>query len=632
MRAAANAQPAPPVAPPNGIGIPAKPRAPVRQLETRELQQKLLRAVTGNPDKDAALVAVSLVVEEVITPAWLLYFDRGENGLAPRPTALDNHGPLPAQVSRPAVLAACNAACEQGRQYTVRVGESDEALIVAERVFLKGRPPETVALVFSGGGYVPESLSCLAQLVASHLTLWHILQDSTQLETESQVFAAVLELAGKLACSQDVKSACLTAAGMVQMHLGCERVAIGLATEGKNHCKLQALSGASKFDKHSEFTRALEAALDESLLRGSFGVWPPAREAELGSTKALQRVCALAETTTAISAPLCDESGTARGAWLVLGSQEKLGRAETTKFLQACQTPLGSCLRLWKRAEPGPLSRLFGKMLENRKTWRGKAVVAGVLVLVAALAVPVPYKITASCKLQPVMRRYVAAPFDGVLEKAVVAPGDLVSAGDVLARLDGREIRWELAGVTADYNRAGKQGDAARAVHNVATAQQARLEMERLELKIRLLKDRAEHLEVKSPLSGIVVGGDLEKTEGAPLVVGQTLFEVAPLDKMLVELAVPEEDVTFVEVGSQVRVQLDAYGGERWTGQVVRVHPRSEIRDERNVFVAELMFDNPDGRLRPGMNGTAKITGPRRPLAWNLFHKAWERMAVALGL
>jgi biotin carboxyl carrier protein len=605
----------------------------VRAPENRELQQKLLRAVTANPDKESALFAVGLVIEEALSPAWLVHFDRADGGgLTHRQVPPCHDLPVPRQVTPAAVLDACNAACEQGRQHMVRIGDAQEMCIVAERVFLKGSPPEAVALIVSGGSHSPESLSYIAQLVASHLTLWHILQSSAQLETESRAFSAVLELAGKLACSHDLRGACHMAAGMVQMHLGCQRVAIGLANSGTTHCRLQAISGASKFDRHSELVRAIEAALDESLLRNSVGIWPAASEDELGSTRALQRLCALSETTAAVSAPLCDESGAANGAWVILGAQEKLPRSETMYFLRACQVPLGSCLALWKRAEPGPLSRLVRNLVAQRKSWRGKAALVGGLLLAACLAIPLPYRISASCKLQPVMRRYVAAPFDGVLEQALVAPGDLVSAGDVLARLDGREIRWELAGVTADHNRAAKQADASRAVNNVAAAQQARLEMDRLALKIRLLNDRAEHLEVKSPLTGIVVAGDLEKAEGAPLSVGQTLFEVAPLDKMLVELAVPEEDIAYVASGAEVRVQLDACGSERWNAKIARVHPRSEVQDERNVFIAELTLDNAGGRLHPGLKGTATIVGPRRPLAWNLFHKAWDRLAVFLGV
>ena len=45
------------------------------------------------------------------------------------------------------------------------------------------------------------------------------------------------------------------------------------------------------------------------------------------------------------------------------------------------------------------------------------------------------------------------------------------------------------------------------------------LDVERLDLKIRVLEHRADNLELKSPLGGMVIRGDLDKAEGAPLVV-----------------------------------------------------------------------------------------------------------------
>ncbi len=100
---------------------------------------------------------------------------------------------------------------------------------------------------------------------------------------------------------------------------------------------------------------------------------------------------------------------------------------------------------------------------------------------------------------------------------------------------------------------------------------------------------------------------------------------------MTLELAVPEDELAYVNVGAAVQIRLDAYPGEKWTGQIARIHPRAELRNGGSVFVAELTLDNSEGRLRPGMNGTGKIVGPRRPLAWNLFHKAWERAATAIA-
>ena len=52
---------------------------------------------------------------------------------------------------------------------------------------------------------------------------------------------------------------------------------------------------------------------------------------------------------------------------------------------------------------------------------------------------------------------------------------------------------------------------------------------------------------------GIVITGDLRKTEGTPLKIGQTMFEIGPLDEMIVEVAVPERDVLHVEPGMDVQ-------------------------------------------------------------------------------
>jgi multidrug efflux pump subunit AcrA (membrane-fusion protein) len=176
-----------------------------------------------------------------------------------------------------------------------------------------------------------------------------------------------------------------------------------------------------------------------------------------------------------------------------------------------------------------------------------------------------------------------------------------------------------------------KRRDAAMATHDAGKAQFAKLDLQRLDLKIGLLEERAEHLELKSPISGLVVRGDLEKVEGAPLTVGQTLFEIAPLDQMTVELAVPEEDVSHVRADLPVRFSLDAYPGRRWEGALGAVHPRAEQRDHRQVFVAEFNMPNPNQQWKPGMSGRATITGAWRPVGWILFHKAWEKAAMKLG-
>ncbi|MFO1003143.1 MAG: HlyD family secretion protein [Planctomycetaceae bacterium] len=149
--------------------------------------------------------------------------------------------------------------------------------------------------------------------------------------------------------------------------------------------------------------------------------------------------------------------------------------------------------------------------------------------------------------------------------------------------------------------------------------------MQRLEQRAALLQHRNASLEIRSPADGVVVSGDHREAEGVPLEMGKTLFEIAPLDAMVVELCVPEEDIRHVLIGMTVDLQLEAAPEESITAVIRSLHPRAEIRDGRNVFIAEADIPNHDSLLRPGMRGSAHVNTRRHPLGWNLFHKpaAW---------
>ena len=80
-----------------------------------------------------------------------------------------------------------------------------------------------------------------------------------------------------------------------------------------------------------------------------------------------------------------------------------------------------------------------------------------------------------------------------------------------------------------------------------------------------------------------------------------------------------------------VQVKLTSYPNRNWTGKVERIHPRSEIRESESVFIAEVLLDNEDDVLQPGMHGEARIIANRRAWGWILFHRAWDAVRMKLG-
>ena len=413
----------------------------------------------------------------------------------------------------------------------------------------------------------------------------------------------------------------------LETYLPGQRVLLGLASLDGIDCRLKAQTTHWNASERS----AIESAMQECLARGESGMWPPPVNSPRHALKAHEALAMATGSECLFTLPLWDRTGTVQGVLLVLGEKTFASDREAQALLHAAAQPIASGLSLLKQARLGTIRRWMNRAADLVRSRKLIAALAGLAAIAGAMFVPMTYRIACDCRLEPVTRRFVAAPFDGTLERSLVEPGDLVAEGQILAVMDGREIRWELAGLIAEQGQAKKERDRHMAGHDFGAAQVAKLEIERLGLREELLARRIEHLDIKSPIPGIVVAGDLKKSEGVPLAVGERLFEIAPLERMVVEVAVPESDVPWVKEGQTVEIVLDAWPETPWTGQLSRVHPRAELRDEEHVFIAEVLLENPEALLRPGMRGRAKIEGPAKPLGWNLFHKPWYELRYWLG-
>lgn len=445
----------------------------------------------------------------------------------------------------------------------------------------------------------------------------------------SQQATAELHLVLSILNARNIEAA----ARVVVEHLpdsmqGC-RSAVGLVGRDAM-CRLLAVTDRPQIDRRSERVRTIEAALDEATIAAEPPGFPNI-ESSMAPAKTHERLAQVIGAGWIVSHPLQNGRNEIVGAWLVWGDGAE-ARAEATRWLRVAQRSIATALETAAKAGQGPIARAVGLLREKMsvagaaRRWR-LAVVAAT----ALLCAPAPFRIDCEAVLEPVSRRYVAAPFDATLARTLVEPGDIVGQGQLLVELDGREIRWELATLEAAFEKAQKARDVALAEREASDAQLARLEMEQLEHQMALLRDRQQHLRICSPLDGVVISGDLQRVEGAPLTKGQSLLEIAPLDRVVVEAAIPEQEVTHVADEAATKVRLDAFPGQDFAGELATIHPRGEIRKDEQVFIAELELENPDGGLRPGMSGTASVSAGWAPAGWILFRKPFYAVRGWLG-
>jgi RND family efflux transporter MFP subunit len=374
----------------------------------------------------------------------------------------------------------------------------------------------------------------------------------------------------------------------------------------------------------------LRTVVAEATLRGEPSAWPTWQEGNNIGLLLHKQLQAATNYQQIVTVPLNDAQLSVV-AVLVLAVDPPLTPADTEQhtWWNLLSLRLGSTLRLLQQSGQSSLSSMasqFSSLVSWRWGW-----LAVVLLLIAS-TLPYPHTITCPCEVQPTVRRFITAPFPGILAEALVEPGQLVTRGQVLARMDSRENQLALAKLAAETAKVQVERDAFIGRRETAQAEASRFELERLEAERSLLERRSHDLEIRSPIDGMVVSGELKRVAGVPLTIGQTLFEIAPLDRMVYELRISGDDVSYVSIGQSVNTVLDAYPATTFTGQLAKIQPRAEKTDTSYAFIGQFEYPNDHALLKPGMRGHAKIDAGQKSLGWVWFHKAYYRLRHDLGL
>jgi multidrug efflux pump subunit AcrA (membrane-fusion protein) len=303
----------------------------------------------------------------------------------------------------------------------------------------------------------------------------------------------------------------------------------------------------------------------------------------------------------------------------------------------------GQAITAGVAAEFDRWSESLSAVIWNRPSWavpkwaylngnrRGIAVTITALLL-AAMLFPTPYRVKADVRIEPQSPRIVSAPFEAMIEDVLVHPGDVVKAGQTLLTLDGRPLRLERQSLEAEIYQSAKQKDISLAAGRIAESQQAQLKYQQLLRRRDLIDRRLEQLTVSSPIDGVIVSGDLRRSVGASLELGRVLLEIAPLDRVMVEIAIPEYEISMVEENANAKIRVDASGAPTINRSITEIYPAGELREDKVVFISLIELDNRDNAFRPGMTGKATVYGDYCPFVWPYMRRAVDQITWLVGL
>jgi RND family efflux transporter MFP subunit len=273
---------------------------------------------------------------------------------------------------------------------------------------------------------------------------------------------------------------------------------------------------------------------------------------------------------------------------------------------------------------------LLGRLIGPRHVVLKLSVAAATALAVFLVQATGEYRVAAPATLEPVVRRAVTAPFPGYIADARARAGDLIHQGQLLASLDERELRLQLAKWASQHEQVARQHQQAMAQRNAAQVVILAAQLEQARAEMALIEDQLAKSRLHAPIDGMVVAGDLSQALQAPVERGQVLFEVAPLEAFRVVLKVDERDIGDIRVAQPGLLVLSGSPHQSLPFRVEKITPVSTAEEGRNAFRVEARLAETPARLRPGMEGVGKIAVDERGLVWIWTHDIvdWIRLQL----
>jgi len=134
-----------------------------------------------------------------------------------------------------------------------------------------------------------------------------------------------------------------------------------------------------------------------------------------------------------------------------------------------------------------------------------------------------------------------------------------------------------------------------------------RIKIMQKENELKAAEETLEKMIVLSPLNGIfVIGAGMrissqEVKVGAEVYTGDPVALIPDISRMMVNGHINENDISRIKEGQDVIVRLDALPAVQFHGEISNVGKVCIELDENKVFLTEVLIEESDLRLKPGM-------------------------------
>jgi HlyD family secretion protein len=128
------------------------------------------------------------------------------------------------------------------------------------------------------------------------------------------------------------------------------------------------------------------------------------------------------------------------------------------------------------------------------------------------------------------------------------------------------------------------------------------------EAALKVIEVQREKTTLNAPLNGIILSRGVEP--GEAVVPGSVLLVIGDLSHVTLTVYLPEDRYGEVQLGQEVRINVDSFPDHNFTGKVARIADKAEFTPRNvqtvdgrktTVFGVDISIPNPELLLKPGM-------------------------------
>lgn len=221
--------------------------------------------------------------------------------------------------------------------------------------------------------------------------------------------------------------------------------------------------------------------------------------------------------------------------------------------------------------------------------------------------------------MAPFQQAALHARVSGYVQSVAADRGDSVTAGQVLARIEVPELESDRAKARSEMEAAEIELKRLREAQAKSpdlvlpqTVDNAHARFSAAKATLDRCLSLLDFAQIKAPFAGTLTSRSVDP--GAYVAPGGSpLFHLVDSRKIRCLIPVTEMETPLAAVGKPVRLSVDAFPGQSFEGRISRTS--QALDPQTRTMLVEADIENTDGRIFPGMSGTARIGVERRDAA-----------------